>query len=298
MAEKTFFLTETMVSTSDKIICVTYTTVSVDETMVFANEKIFSSGVTMLLVKEKIFSVAVTVFFANQKILSSWKRSFRSRKRSFRSRSLLSEVIAIRLMPNKLARCPILTMVFVVVKIFSVTEKIFLVTEKIFSMIEKIFRRLRQSSPFRRPWSPAFGRSSQSSKQFPPSSRPWSLRRRTSYWPWTTFSQGRRASSPSLRPWSSAFRRSSQSFKLGTLTGSAQWLVPQNSITPMCRTAQRPRFSTKSGMPRFSWHCHSRSIGTFYAPGDFVTVFAFDNGDIVLALKINPEHCAVAEIAS
>ncbi len=38
-------------------------------------------------------------------------------------------------------------MVFVVVKIFSVTEKIFLVTEKIFSMIEKIFSKVETIFP-------------------------------------------------------------------------------------------------------------------------------------------------------
>jgi hypothetical protein len=41
IAEKTLFLAETMVSTSDKTICVTDTTVPVNRSMVFAKDKIF-----------------------------------------------------------------------------------------------------------------------------------------------------------------------------------------------------------------------------------------------------------------
>jgi hypothetical protein len=42
----------------------------------------------------------------------------------------------------------------------------------------------------------------------------------------------------------------------------------------------------------------SRRIGPFDAPRDFFTAFAFDNGYVVLALKIDPEQSAVAEIMS
>ena len=70
IAEKTFFLTETMVSASDKIFCVTDTTVSVLETMVFANEKIFSMTATMFFVNEKIFSAIDKILLKAEKIFS------------------------------------------------------------------------------------------------------------------------------------------------------------------------------------------------------------------------------------
>lgn len=96
-AEKSFFLTETMVSASYKILGATDTTVSVTGTIVFANEKIFSMAENIVSVwetfvfgtekifsvTEKIFSIAETIFSVSKTTFSALKRSFRRRRTPF-----------------------------------------------------------------------------------------------------------------------------------------------------------------------------------------------------------------------